>query len=251
MSPEVISGILLPFLGTLVGSACVLFVNKELGASKRAAVNTFAAGVMVAASVFSLLIPSIEQAKDSGSALSFVSVHFGFIAGMGLLLLTDVLLTRYGNDNAGGSMSYLAITIHNLPEGMAVGVVFAAFLAAPSALSYASALAVSVGIALQNFPEGAITSLTLRSCGMKRGKALLLGALSGAIEPAGAFFTLICISFVLPILPFLLSFAAGAMIYVVLTELIPESFTKTPSYVGSVCFALGFSYMMLVDTALG
>lgn len=251
MLPEVISGILLPFWGTLIGSACVLFVNKELGTLRRAAVNTFAAGVMVAASVFSLLIPAIEQALGSGSLLSFASVHFGFISGMGILLLTDILLTFYGKNNSSGSMSYLAITIHNLPEGMAVGVVFAAFISDPSSVSYAAAIAVSVGIALQNFPEGAITSLTLRSDGMKRGKALLLSALSGAIEPAGAVFTLICISFVLPILPFLLSLAAGAMLYVVLTELIPESFTGTPPYIGCIFFTFGFSFMMLLDTALG
>ena len=248
MLPEVISGILLPFLGTFAGSGCVLFVNKEPKAAKRAAINAFAAGVMIAASFFSLLIPAIEQATIV-SVLSFASVHLGFIAGMGLLLLTDVLLTRR-QSGGNSSMSYLAITIHNLPEGMAVGVVFAAFMADPTAVSYASAIAVSAGIALQNFPEGAITSLTLRSGGMNRGKALLLGALSGAIEPAGAIITLLFISCLLPLLPFLLSFAAGAMIYVVLTELIPESFDQTPSYVGSVSFTLGFSFMMLLDTVL-
>ena len=250
MSPEVISGILLPFWGTLSGSACVLFVNKELSKLRRAAVNTFAAGVMVAASVFSLLIPAIDQSLASGSLLSFASVHFGFIAGMIILLLTDILLTLKGNFCSSSSMSYLAITIHNIPEGMAVGVVFAAFVTDPTAISYASAIAVSAGIALQNFPEGAITSLTLRSGGMKRSKSLILGALSGAIEPVGAFFTLICISFVLPILPFLLSLAAGAMLYVVLTELIPESFTEAPPYIGCIFFTLGFSFMMLLDTAL-
>jgi ZIP family zinc transporter len=251
MLPEVISGILLPFWGTLIGSACVLFVNKELSAVKRAAINTFAAGVMVAAAVFSLLIPAVGQAKASGSALAFASVHFGFIAGMMLLLLTDILLTRYGKNTSSGSMSYLAITIHNLPEGMAVGVVFAAFVAAPSALSYASALAVSIGIALQNFPEGAITSLTLRSDGMRRVQALILGALSGIIEPAGAVFTLICIGFVLPILPFLLSFAAGTMIYVVIEELIPDFSGTEQSRLGNLSFALGFTLMMVLDVALG
>ena len=251
MLPEVIQGILLPFWGTLIGSACVLFINKDLGALKQNAVNAFAAGVMVAASVFSLLIPAIERSALESSPISFASVHFGFISGMGLLLLTDVLLARYGKDSQSGSMSYLAITIHNLPEGMAVGVVFAAFIADASAVSYAAAMAVSAGIALQNFPEGAITSLTLRSGGMKRGKALLMGAISGAVEPAGAIITLMFISFVLPILPFLLSFAAGAMIYVVINELIPRAESDRASYVGTVFFTLGFSFMMLLDTALG
>ena len=251
MLPEVIQGILLPFWGTLIGSACVLFVNNELGALKQNAINAFAAGVMVAASVFSLLIPAIERSVVDSSLISFASVHFGFFAGMGLLLLIDVLLARYGKTAQGGSMSYLAITIHNLPEGMAVGVVFAAFVADASAVSYAAAIAVSAGIALQNFPEGAITSLTLRSAGMKRGKALLMGALSGAVEPMGAVITLMFISFVLPILPFLLSFAAGAMIYVVINELLPRTVSDSSSCIGTVFFTLGFSFMMLLDTALG
>ena len=249
--PEIIQGILLPFYGTLFGACSVLFINHALGARSKSAVNSFAAGVMTAASIFSLLIPAIEQAYTSGSILLCSSVYIGLLLGVALLLAADVILSKIERNGIQSSMSYLAITIHNLPEGMAVGVVFAAFLADPSSVSIAAALAVSMGIAIQNFPEGAITSLTLFSSGKSRACSFWLGALSGIVEPVSACIALAFIGIILPAMPFLLSFAAGAMIYVVISELIPESFSDTPSYIGSLSYTFGFAAMMLLDTILG
>ncbi len=251
MLPEVIQGILLPFYGTVAGVCCVLFINNTLGACRKSAVNSFAAGVMTAASIFSLLIPAIDQAYGSGSILSCASVYIGLLSGVALLLATDIFLSKIEKDGSPSSMSYLAITIHNLPEGMAVGVVFAAFLADSSAVPFTAALAVSVGIAIQNFPEGAITSLTLFSSGRGRARSFWLGVLSGIVEPIGACITLAFVGIILPAMPFLLSFAAGAMIYVVIAELIPDSFSDAPSYIGSLSYTLGFAAMMLLDTVLG
>ena len=250
---EILFGILIPFLGTTLGSACVLFMKKSLGVSVQRALAGFAAGVMVAASIWSLLIPAIEQAKNMGK-LSFLPAFIGFWFGVLFLLMLDRLIPHLhiGSDQAEGpksklgrtTMMVLAVTLHNIPEGMAVGVMYAGFLAA-------SALALSIGIAIQNFPEGAIISMPLRAEGESKGRAFLGGVLSGIVEPIGAVLTLLAAQLVIPALPYLLSFAAGAMLYVVVEELIPEMSQGKHSNIGTVFFAVGFSVMMTLDVALG
>ena len=253
-------GILIPFLGTTLGAACVFFMKKSLGDLVQRSLAGFAAGVMVAASIWSLLIPAIEQSENMG-VFSFLPAFIGFWAGVLFLLLLDHLIPHLhvGSDQSEGpksklgrtTMMVLAVTLHNIPEGMAVGVMYAGFLAGNTQITAASALALSIGIAIQNFPEGAIISMPLRAEGESKGRAFLGGVLSGAVEPIGAVLTIIAAQFIIPALPYLLSFAAGAMLYVVVEELIPEMSHGRHSNLGTVFFAVGFSVMMTLDVALG
>ena len=257
---ETFLGIMIPFLGTTLGAACVLFMKKSLGDLVQRALAGFAAGVMVAASIWSLLIPAIEQSEGMGK-LSFLPAFVGFWVGVLFLLLLDHLIPHLhvGSEQAEGpksklgrtTMMVLAVTLHNIPEGMAVGVVYAGFLSGNTQITAASALALSLGIAIQNFPEGAIISMPLRAEGESKGRAFLGGVLSGVVEPIGAVLTIVAAQFIIPALPYLLSFAAGAMLYVVVEELIPEMSQGRHSNLGTVFFAVGFSVMMALDVALG
>ena len=253
-------GILIPFLGTSLGAGCVFFLKNSLRDGIQRALTGFAAGVMVAASVWSLLIPAMEQAADLGR-LAFFPAAAGFWLGVLFLLLLDHLIPHLHQNSlqAEGpksqlqrtTMMVLAVTLHNIPEGMAVGVVYAGYLAGTAQITAAGALALSLGIAIQNFPEGAIISMPLRAEGMKKGRAFWGGVLSGIVEPIGAVLTILAAGIVMPALPYLLSFAAGAMLYVVVEELIPEMSQGQHSNVGTVFFAVGFSVMMVLDVALG
>ena len=253
-------GILIPFLGTSLGAGCVFFLKNSLRDGIQRALTGFAAGVMVAASVWSLLIPAMEQAADLGR-LAFFPAAVGFWLGILFLLLLDHLIPHLHQNSlqAEGpksqlqrtTMMILAVTLHNIPEGMAVGVVYAGYLAGTAQITAAGALALSLGIAIQNFPEGAIISMPLRAEGMKKGRAFWGGVLSGIVEPIGAVLTILAAGIVVPALPYLLSFAAGAMLYVVVEELIPEMSQGQHSNVGTVFFAVGFSVMMVLDVALG
>lgn len=260
MSVEVLQGILLPFVGTTLGSACVLFMKRNLSLSVQRALTGFAAGVMVAASIWSLLIPAIEQSDFMGP-WSFIPAIIGFWSGILFLLVLDKTIPHLhlGSDEPEGvrtklkktTMLVLAVTLHNIPEGMAVGILFAGRLSGVSSITLASAFALSIGMAIQNFPEGAIISMPLHSEGMKKGKAFIFGTLSGIVEPIAAIITILAAQFFIPILPYLLSFAAGAMIYVVVEELIPEMSAGKHSNLGTIFFALGFTVMLILDVALG
>ena len=253
-------GILIPFLGTSLGAGCVFFLKNSLRDGIQRALTGFAAGVMVAASIWSLLIPAMEQAADLGR-LAFFPAAVGFWLGILFLLLLDHLIPHLHQNSlqAEGpksqlqrtTMMVLAVTLHNIPEGMAVGVVYAGYLAGTTQITAAGALVLSLGIAIQNFPEGAIISMPLRAEGMKKGRAFWGGVLSGIVEPIGAVLTILAAGIVVPALPYLLSFAAGAMLYVVVEELIPEMSQGQHSNVGTVFFAVGFSVMMVLDVALG
>ena len=252
-------GILIPFLGTSLGAGCVFFLKNSLRDGIQRALTGFAAGVMVAASVWSLLIPAMEQAADLGR-LAFFPAAVGFWLGILFLLLLDHLIPHLHQNSlqAEGpksqlqrtTMMVLAVTLHNIPEGMAVGVVFAGYMAGNSTITAAGALALAIGIAIQNFPEGAIISMPLRGQGMSKTKAFVYGSLSGLVEPIGALLTILAASFILPVLPYLLSFAAGAMMYVVVEELIPEMSEGNHSNIGTIVFAVGFTLMMALDVAL-
>lgn len=260
MDFEIARGLLIPFLGTALGAACVLFMRKSLNPKVEKALTGFAAGVMVAASIWSLIIPAIEQSEGMGK-ISFLPAFIGFWIGILFLLLLDHVIPHLhmNSDEAEGpktqlrktTMMVLAVTLHNIPEGMAVGVVYAGWKAGNAGITVMGALALSIGIAIQNFPEGAIISLPLRANGESKGKALLYGILSGAVEPIAAVLTIMASSFIIPALPYLLSFAAGAMIYVVVEELIPEMSEGTHTDIGTVLFAFGFTVMMALDVALG
>ena len=257
---EAFWGILIPFLGTSLGAACVFFMKKTLSDMVQRALTAFAAGVMVAASVWSLLIPAMEQSAGMGK-LSFVPAVAGFWIGILFLLGLDHIVphlhVKSGQTEGPKSqlrrttMMVLAVTLHNIPEGMAVGVVYAGYLSGSAQITAAGALALSLGIAIQNFPEGAIISMPLRAEGMKKGKAFCGGVLSGVVEPIGAVLTILAAQLVVPALPYLLSFAAGAMLYVVVEELIPEMSQGSHSNIGTLFFAVGFSIMMMLDVALG
>ena len=235
-------------------------MKRSLGNLVQRALAGFAAGVMVAASIWSLLIPAIEQSEDMGK-LSFLPAFIGFWSGVLFLLLLDRLIPHLhvGSEQAEGpksklgrtTMMVLAVTLHNILEGMAVGVVYAGFLSGNTQITAASALALSLGIAIQNFPEGAIISMPLRVEGERKGRAFLGGVLSGVVEPIGAVLTIVAAQFIIPALPYLLSFAAGAMLYVVVEELIPEMSQGRHSNLGTVFFSVGFSVMMVLDVALG
>ena len=253
-------GVILPFFGTALGAGTVFFLKKKMGARLQKALLGFASGVMVAASVWSLLIPAIEMSEQAGG-LAWIPAVIGFLLGMGFLLLLDSIIPHLHLNEAhpegrpstlGKSfMLILAVTLHNIPEGMAVGVVLAGMLEGSSVITTASALALAIGIAVQNFPEGAIISAPLVSNGLSRPKAFLYGTLSGIVEPIGALLTILLTSLVTPVLPYILAFAAGAMIYVVVEELIPESQAGEHSNIGTVGVALGFALMMVLDVALG
>ena len=257
---EAFWGILIPFLGTSLGAACVFFMKKTLSDTVQRALTGFAAGVMVAASVWSLLIPAMEQSAEMGK-LSFVPAAVGFWIGIFFLLILDHIIPhlhpKSGQTEGPKSqlqrttMMVLAVTLHNIPEGMAVGVVYAGYLSGSAQITAAGALALSLGIAIQNFPEGAIISMPLRAEGMKKGKAFCGGVLSGVVEPIGAVLTILAAQLIVPALPYLLSFAAGAMLYVVVEELIPEMSQGEHSNIGTLFFAVGFSIMMMLDVALG
>ena len=260
MELQIISAVMLPFLGTCIGSAMVFFMRGAMNLRLQRMLTGFAAGVMVAASVWSLIIPAMDQSAHLGK-LAFFPAFVGVWAGFGFLLLLDKLIPHmHMHDecpegircNLGKStMMVLAVALHNLPEGMAVGVVAAGWLTGNESISFASALALSLGIALQNLPEGAIISMPLKSNGMGRGRAFGYGVASGVIEPIGAGLTLLMAPVLVPVLPYLLAFAAGAMLYVVVEELIPEMSEGVHSNIGTVFFALGFTLMMVLDVALG
>ncbi len=260
MNWSVFYGILIPFLGTSFGAACVFFMKKEMGDRLQRMLTGFTAGVMVAASIWSLLIPAMEQVSDMGK-MAFVPAVAGFWCGILFLLLLDHIIPHLhrNSQRAEGpksqlkrtTMLVLAVTLHNIPEGMAVGVVYAGYLAGSTQISAAAAMALSLGIAIQNFPEGAIISMPLRAEGTGKPKAFLGGVLSGIVEPIGAILTILAAGLIVPALPYLLSFAAGAMLYVVVEELIPEMSQGEHSDVGTIFFAVGFSVMMMLDVALG
>ena len=262
MTKEMILGILIPFAGTSLGAGCVFLMRQQLGQGLRRVLIGFAAGVMVAASVWSLLIPALEDAESAGMGVwSFVPAAGGFWLGVLFLLALDHLvphLHQNAHDPEGPparlpriTMMLLAVTIHNIPEGMAVGVVFAGMLSGDGGITLTGAFALSIGIAIQNFPEGAIISLPLKSEGASRGRAFLYGLLSGVVEPVGALLTILLASQIAPALPYLLAFAAGAMLYVVVEELIPEASQGEHSNLGTIGFAVGFTLMMILDVALG
>lgn len=262
MNFAIIQGVLIPFIGTCLGSACVFLMKKEMNKTLQRSLTGFAAGVMVAASVWSLLIPAIEQSSHM-EKFACLPAFIGFWIGVLFLLLLDrtVPHMHMHSDQIEGistssalsrsTMLVLAVTLHNLPEGMAVGAVYAGVTGEGANISLAAAIALSLGIAIQNFPEGAIISMPLKSEGMKKHRAFMYGVASGIIEPIGAIITIIAAEIVVPILPYMLSFAAGAMIYVVVEELIPEMSDGDHSNIGTVFFAVGFSVMMLLDVVLG
>lgn len=260
MTSEVVRAIFIPFLGTVVGSACVFFMKGEMNKQLQRILTGFAAGVMVAASVWSLIIPAMEQSDNMGK-FAFVPAFVGVWCGILFLLLLDKFIPHLHMNsecpegiqcNLGKStMMFFAVALHNLPEGMAVGVVVAGWMTGNESISSAAALALSLGIALQNLPEGAIISMPLKSNGMKKGKAFGYGVLSGIVEPLGAIITILLANLIVPALPYLLSFAAGAMLYVVVEELIPEMSEGEHSNIGTIFFTVGFTLMMVLDVALG
>lgn len=260
MTKRVIIGILIPFAGTTLGAATVLFLKGEMKDWFRKMLIGFASGVMIAASVWSLLLPAIEQTQLSGG-IPWLPAAAGFLAGMGFLLLLDSVIPHQhpGSDEPEGlasaarknTMMFLAVTLHNIPEGIAVGVVFAGLLAGNAGITYAAAMALSLGIAIQNFPEGAIVSVPMRIGSTSKGKAFWIGTFSGVVEPVAAVITVLLTSLLVPILPFLLAFAAGAMIYVVVEELIPDLQVGGHSNIGVIGVAIGFTVMMILDVALG
>lgn len=253
-------GLLIPFAGTAFGSACVFLLKKEISPYVQKMLLGFASGVMVAASVWSLLIPAMEMAEEM-EKFAFVPAAGGFLLGILFLLVMDRIIPHLhmGSTQPEGprsrlqrtTMLVLAVTLHNIPEGMAVGVVFAGMLTGNNQITLTGAFALSVGIAIQNFPEGAIISMPLRSEGVKKSRAFMYGMLSGIVEPAAGGITLLLAGILTPVLPWLLSLAAGAMIYVVVEELIPEANEGKHSNIGTIGFALGFVLMMVLDTALG
>ncbi|MCR4785434.1 MAG: ZIP family metal transporter [Lachnospiraceae bacterium] len=251
--------IVIPFLGTALGAACVFFFRESIGRSMQRALNGFASGVMVSASFFSLILPALDLTEDMGK-LGFIPVSAGFAVGMLFLLVLDVLTPHMhiNNSEEGPSSGLkrttkliLAVTLHNLPEGMAVGIVCAGWLNGNEKISYMGALALALGIAIQNFPEGAIVSVPLLAEGVPRKKTFLYGVLSGIVEPIGALLVIAAAALLIPAMPYLLSFAAGAMIYVVVEELIPEMSEGEHSNIGTICFAAGFVLMMALDVGLG
>lgn len=260
MNMDIFWGLFIPFLGTSLGAACVFFMRGEMHRGMQRGLTGFASGVMVAASIWSLLIPAIEESSDWGK-LAFLPAVIGFGGGILFLLFLDHIIPHLhmGAEEAEGPRSHLArttmlvlaVTLHNIPEGMAVGVVLAGFLSGHGDITYASAMALSIGIAIQNFPEGAIISMPLRGAGMGKMKSFVGGMLSGVVEPVGGMLTILLTSLVVPLMPYLLSFAAGAMMYVVVEELIPEMSEGEHSDIGVLTFALGFMVMMTLDVALG
>ena len=260
MSVALIIGLFIPLLGTMLGSAFVFMMKDQMSVKLQKALLGFASGVMVAASVWSLLIPAMEINAGQG-AMAVTAAAIGFLLGIGFLLIIDELTPHLhiSTDIPEGPRSHLsrtamlalAVTIHNLPEGMAVGVVFAGAQIGTTSISFASAIAISLGIAIQNIPEGAIISMPMCAAGNSRWRSFLIGSLSGAVEPVGAIIVLMLTSTVLPVLPYLLAFAAGAMFYVVIEELIPEASSGQHSNISTIGFAVGFVLMMVLDVIMG
>ena len=260
MYTALVIGLIIPLLGTMLGAAFVFLMKDQMSARLQKLLLGFASGVMVAASVWSLLIPAMEM-EEGGGAWSVVPAAVGFLLGMGFLLLLDEMTPHLhiGTDTPEGPRSHLsrtamlalAVTIHNLPEGMAVGVVFAGAEEGVTGLTMASALAVSIGIAIQNIPEGAIISMPMRAAGNSRWRSFLIGSLSGAVEPVGGLAVVLLASMMTPVLPYMLAFAAGAMFYVVIEELIPEASEGEHSNLSTIGFAVGFVLMMVLDVVMG
>lgn len=256
---SIIAGLGIPVIGTVAGAACVFFIRKKINPFLNKALLGFAAGVMVAASIWSLIIPAMEMSSGEGFMKIFPSV-IGFVLGMAFLLLLDVITPHQhiDDDKSEGPKSnlskstklVLAITLHNIPEGMAVGAAIAAAMEQSHFVGMASAVALSIGMAIQNFPEGAIVSMPLLANGNSRKKSFILGALSGFVEPVAAVITILLTSIILPGLPYLLTFAAGAMMYVVVEELIPETQEGIHSNLGTIGFGVGFVIMMILDSVL-
>lgn len=246
---------MLPFVGTLLGCGCVLFMKNCMSERVRAALLGFAGGIMVAASVWSLILPAMEYSSGLGR-LAFLPVSVGFLLGVGFLLALEWAIPRFQNREESRSLSgttklVLAVGLHNIPEGMAVGAVFAGLLAGNTGITLTGAVGLAAGIAIQNIPEGAIVSMPLKAEGQGKGRAFLAGFLSGVVEPIGALVTLYAVSLILPVLPYLLGFAAGAMVYVVINDLVPEMSGTPHAKLGASAFALGFTVMMMLDVALG
>lgn len=259
MNMQIAVGILLPFLGTSLGAAMVFFLKDKISKKLQRILTGFAAGVMVAASFWSLLQPALEGSEHMGR-LSFVPAAVGFLVGIGFLLLLDEVTPHMHLDQEEEGPKttlkkttklILAVTLHNIPEGMAVGVVYANMMSGNGFVSGAGALALAIGIAIQNFPEGAIVSMPLRAEGMRKTKTFWYGVLSGVVEPIAAVITILASGFITSLLPYLLAFAAGAMFYVVVEELIPEMSEGGHSNLGTISFSLGFVLMMVLDVALG
>lgn len=253
-------GLMIPFVGTSLGAMMVLFMKKQIDIGIQRILTGFAAGVMVSASFWSLLIPAVEQARQSMGRLAVIPTALGFCIGMIFLLLLDVLTPHMHMDESvegpksslgKTTMLVLAVVIHNIPEGMAVGVLYAGWMQGNSLVTISAALSLSIGIAIQNFPEGAIISMPLHANGMSKGKACIQGILSGAVEPIAGIITILLASIIVPFMPVLLSFAAGAMIYVVVEELIPEMSEGTHSNWATISFMVGFAGMMVLDIAFG
>ena len=254
---DLVIGLAIPFLGTTLGAAMVFLMKKEMNKKVEKILLGFASGVMIAASVWSLLIPSIEMAENQGK-VAWIPAAIGFLLGIVFLLVLDSVIPHMHleSEKPEGMKSKLkkttmmvfAVTLHNIPEGMAVGVTFAGAIAQNAGITMAGAFALAIGIAIQNFPEG---SMPLKNEGVSKPKAFLYGTLSGIVEPIGAIITILLTNAVVPILPYLLSFAAGAMIYVVVEELIPESQAGEHSNIGTIGVAIGFTIMMILDVALG
>ena len=259
MRLQIAEGVLIPFLGTSLGAAMVFFLRKQISSGVQKALTGFAAGVMVAASFWSLLQPALDSSADMGT-FAFVPAAAGFLIGVGFLLVLDMVTPHMHMDQQSeGPRSgfkrttklILAVTLHNIPEGMAVGVVYAGFLSGDAGITSAGALALALGIAIQNFPEGAIVSMPLLAEGMRKSKTFWMGVLSGAVEPVAAVVTILAAGLVTPVMPYFLAFAAGAMMYVVVEELIPEMSEGRHSNIGTVVFSLGFVVMMILDVTLG
>ena len=260
LTQKLIIGLMIPFAGTSLGGACVFFMRRGLNINLQKALTGFAAGVMVAASVWSLIIPAIEQSDNMGG-LSFLPAFIGFWLGILFLLILDNIIPHLhlnaeeseGPEShlARTTMMVLAVVLHNIPEGMAVGVVYVGYVSGSVEISAGGALALSIGIAIQNFPEGAIISMPLYAAGKSKMRAFIDGVLSGTVEPIAGFVTVIAAAIIVPAMPYLLTFAAGAMIYVVVEELIPEMAEGEHSHIGVLLFAAGFSIMMALDVALG
>ena len=260
MKKEILTGLLIPFLGTASGSGCVFFMKHSLSKQLQRALTGFAAGVMTAASIWGLIIPAMDM-PDSMGKLAFLPAVAGFWLGILFLLLLDSVIPHLhmNAEKAEGvpsrlaktTMMVLAVTLHNIPEGMAVGIVYAGFMSGSSDMTAGGAFALALGIAIQNFPEGAIISMPLHAEGKSKSKAFADGVLSGIVEPIGAALTILFAGLFLPAMPYLLSFAAGAMIYVVVEELIPEMSEGVHSNIGVIMFSVGFTLMMILDVALG
>lgn len=260
MITKILCTVFIPFLGTVIGSAFVYFMRGKMGLKLQNLLSGFAAGVMVAASVWSLIIPAMDASEHLGK-LSFAPAFIGLWLGFLFLMLLDKFIPHQHINSevpegtcchlGKSTMMFFAVALHNLPEGMAVGVLVASWMSGSESISFAAALALSIGIALQNLPEGAIISMPLYSNGLTKNRSFIYGSISGAVEPLGAILTILLASIATPILPYMLTFAAGAMLYVVVEELIPEMAEGEHSHIGTIAFAAGFSLMMVLDTALG